>query len=186
MRARCPDCSRAKKERYGERYGAGGGTGGGHGYTRDDDGSKPIDVAWVEAKLGERDRAKKSHDFSTADAVREELRARGVEVHDLQKTWHVKGAPRRPGGGGSGGARAEGGREGAAPAIDGPVRCFNCGKNGHVSRDCPNKLMADKCYHCGKTGHFSRNCPTTPNVSVCFQCGKPGHMSRDCPTTSWK
>ncbi|KAJ9544942.1 hypothetical protein OSB04_024649 [Centaurea solstitialis] len=38
----------------------------------------------------------------------------------------------------------------------GPVTCFQCGKPGHLSRDCPGKRS-------------------------CFQCGSPDHIRSDCP-----
>jgi len=43
-----------------------------------------------------------------------------------------------------------------------------------------------KCYACGKLGHISRDC-TAPNGGplntagkTCYQCGEAGHISRDC------
>jgi hypothetical protein len=58
--------------------------------------------------------------------------------------------------------------------------CYNCGKRGHFSANCPTKMSGDvlssadrkrsitpsgagqsrDCYKCGKLGHFSANCPT--------------------------
>ena len=47
-----------------------------------------------------------------------------------------------------------------------------------------------KCYACGKLGHISRDC-TAPNGGplssagkVCYKCAEAGHISRDCPTNS--
>jgi len=44
-----------------------------------------------------------------------------------------------------------------------------------------------KCYACGKNGHISRDC-TAPNGGplntvgkTCYNCSQPGHISRDCP-----
>lgn len=43
-----------------------------------------------------------------------------------------------------------------------------------------------KCYACGKLGHISRDC-TAPNGGplnaagkTCYKCGQPGHISKDC------
>ncbi|KAL8651074.1 MAG: hypothetical protein Q9210_003455, partial [Variospora velana] len=43
-----------------------------------------------------------------------------------------------------------------------------------------------KCYACGKLGHISRDC-TAPNGGplnsagkACYNCGQPGHISREC------
>ena len=47
--------------------------------------------------------------------------------------------------------------------------CFNCGKGGHLSKNCPEK----------KRGRDRRD--TGRDRDGCFKCGKPGHFARECP-----
>jgi cysteinyl-tRNA synthetase len=51
----------------------------------------PALAAWVAERLAARDRARKSKDFKAADAIRDELRARGVEIEDTPQgtKWRV-------------------------------------------------------------------------------------------------
>ena len=51
-----------------------------------------VDEAIVNAKMAERDAAKKAKDFATSDKIRDELAAMGVELRDTPQgtTWHVK------------------------------------------------------------------------------------------------
>ena len=59
---------------------------------------------------------------------------------------------------------------------DGP--CFNCGQQGHLSRNCPHPKMLyeepRRCYQCNETGHFRRNCPHNPPGSNEMATKHPG------------
>ena len=48
----------------------------------------------------------------------------------------------------------------------GPMKCFKCQEEGHMSRNCPSAEGGDtkprgpmKCFKCQEEGHMSRNCP---------------------------
>lgn len=39
-----------------------------------------------------------------------------------------------------------------------PRNCFNCGRQGHKSATCPDKLKGLKCFKCGEFGHIATKC----------------------------
>lgn len=86
----------------------------------------------------------------------------------------VDGTLERDGTSGSGAPKSSSEEEAA-------VRCYNCSKLGHRSRDCPNPQSVATCYACGQNGHTARECSKSRGVAACFHCGKPGHLSRQCP-----
>lgn len=61
-----------------------------------------------------------------------------------------------------------------------PAACYNCGKGGHISRDCkdPRKEREPLCYNCGECGHMARDCNT--HEQKCYSCGRFGHIQKCC------
>ena len=70
--------------------------------------------------------------------------------------------------------------------------CFNCGGDGHMSRECPEPKRERgggnrACFNCNQEGHQSRDCPepkkerTDRGPMTCRKCNEEGHMARDCP-----
>ena len=45
------------------------------------------------------------------------------------------------------------------------VKCFNCNRYGHVSRDCQQRKRDDNCWNCGKPGHTRSQCRSLKNDS---------------------
>ena len=41
------------------------------------------------------------------------------------------------------------------------IKCFKCGKDGHLARDCKSNIQ---CFKCQKYGHISRDCRSTRDV----------------------
>jgi len=74
-------------------------------------------------------------------------------------------------------------REGAGFGLGGaasaPDKCYNCGKSGHIAKDCMEE-QSEKCYSCGKPGHIARDCRAEAQGDTCWKCGKVGHFARDC------
>lgn len=70
--------------------------------------------------------------------------------------------------------KSQTGRYFAEPDIT--VRCHNCKEVGHYARNCQNARKLEACLLCGKEGHSSFDC----YEKLCFRCNKTGHEIRDC------
>ncbi|KAL8591364.1 hypothetical protein ACOMHN_052628 [Nucella lapillus] len=57
------------------------------------------------------------------------------------------------------------------------IRCHNCDKEGHLSKNCPVAKKKPNCGLCGTEDHLMHRCPNR----LCFNCSQPGHSRANCP-----
>ena len=63
----------------------------------------------------------------------------------------------------------------AKEKLKGELSCYNCGKRGHMSRDC---YGSKKCYNCQGVGHISTDCKETRNYKSSRGRGQRGGFQR--------
>ncbi|KAK0577399.1 hypothetical protein LWI29_032503 [Acer saccharum] len=101
----------------------------------------------------------------------EDGRTKAMDVAAISK-------PRRPGGRGGrrGGRGFYGGRDGGGGYGRGGRGggCYNCGRTGHLARDCNSGGG-------GGGGGGGRRYGGGGGGRVCYNCGEEGHYARDCP-----
>ena len=68
------------------------------------------------------------------------------------------------------------------------IRCNLCNQLGHKAENCRTRTMNQErkrqgvCFNCGKEGHMRRDCREPQKKTTCTYCGRTGHKIENC----WK
>ncbi|XP_065322530.1 CCHC-type zinc finger nucleic acid binding protein-like [Gordionus sp. m RMFG-2023] len=66
--------------------------------------------------------------------------------------------------------------------VRGRMNCYNCGRQGHMVRDC----QETKCFECGKYGHIATFCPGRRDKLRCASCGQFSNNREECNVGNFK
>lgn len=63
-------------------------------------------------------------------------------------------------------------------------KCNNCGRLGHIMKNCRFHKVDVTCFRCGEKGHIAPKCTAhSPSyIKKCYRCGKEGHQASQCNT----
>ena len=110
------------------------------------------------------------------------------ETWEVDEVWELKGGKK-------GGKKGEGkgkGSKGKGKGKDSKGGKEGKGKGkhekGHKGSEKRSNSQGGLCYNCGKAGHMAKDCPHKRSKSTpagagrkCYNCGEEGHLARDCP-----